>query len=179
MSVNSLGSISLLFSTIRNVFMFKGSQASVWLMATNWQMMIDSWSIQLNIDLKFRWTVTNARRFSLIGQFHILWSLIGTGKAKNTGVRLVKVRLACANERLMNCPAPHFFSSLPLWISCTHCTLPRSSVQLDARRDCLSKDWIWNHRKSLDCLQKVFSCPGSSVPDLGGWLTATLEFQHK
>ena len=25
-----------------------------------------------------------------------------------------------------------------------------------------------------------FSCPGSSIPDLGGeWLTATLEFQHK
>ena len=28
-------------------------------------------------------------------------------------------------------------------------------------------------------LISVFSCPGSSIPDLGQWLSATFEFCHK
>ena len=111
-----------------------GSQASVWLMATNWQMMIDSWSSQLNIDLKFRWTLTNARRFSLIGQFHILWSLIGTGKAKKHRSEACKSETGLCKRAVNEFSCPHLFSLLSpsgYLARTVHCLGPQCSWMQD------------------------------------------------
>ena len=49
------------------------------------------------------------------------------------------------------------------------------------RRHC-SETWRTGDlvfRKEFYTFSIVFSCPGSSIPDLGHWLGATLEFPHK